>query len=64
MKNPAESFGQIITGIDNPRDVFHDNLSLSLPFLDSEILDLNVTGMSSGPIFVDHCSGSIIVHVQ
>ena len=28
-ENPAKSFGQIITGIDNPRDVFHDNLSLA-----------------------------------
>ena len=57
MKNPAESFGQIIAGIDNPRDEFHDNLLRSLPFLDDEMLDLDVMDTSSGPVFVDHCNG-------
>ena len=27
--NPAESFGQIIAGIDNPRDVYSRNLFLA-----------------------------------
>ena len=50
MKDPTKSFGQIIAGIDDARDVSHDDLLDSSPFLDGEMQDLDITGTSSGPV--------------
>ena len=53
MKNLAENFGPIIAGVDNPRNMLHHNLSFGTPFLNGKMLDLDMTSMRSGPIFVD-----------
>ena len=50
VQDPTESLSQIITGIDNSRDVLHDKIFHGLPFLNGEILDLNMTGTRSGPV--------------
>ena len=61
VKDQTESFGQIITGIDNSWDVLHDKLFPGLPFLNGEIMDFNMTGTRG--VFVDYCNGCFIVNV-
>ena len=51
-------------GINNPWNVPHHQIFLGSPFLDGEMLNLDMTGTCSGPVFVDHCNGSFIVNVQ
>ena len=47
MKNPAESLGKIIAGVENPRDMFHDNLFLGNPFLNCKTLNLDMNASSN-----------------
>ena len=42
MDDPSKRFGEIITGIDDPRKMLHDEIFLLMPFLDGKMLDINV----------------------
>ena len=50
----VESLCQIITGIENPRNVLYDNLFFSSPLLHGKMLDFDVTGTCSGLVLIDH----------
>ena len=45
MKCPAEGLGCLIRDIDNAREMSHDNNATSPPFLDREVLNVNVAGV-------------------
>ncbi len=42
MKDPAEGFSKVIAGVDDTRDVAHDNVASILPVLYCKMLDINV----------------------
>ena len=61
MENPSERLCQIITGIEDPREMFHDEVALLSPFLDGKMLDLDVLCTGCGSVFVDHTKRSFVV---
>ena len=42
MENPAERLGEVIAGIDDSRDMVHQDFLIFFPFLDGEVLDGNM----------------------
>ena len=44
VKNPTESLGKRIGGVDDAGDVFEEDVTMLLPLLDGEVLDRDVTG--------------------
>ena len=56
MENPAEELGQIVAGVNNSRNMLHDNISSFMPFLNSMMLDLDVMCTRSGMRSIDHGS--------
>ena len=44
MKNPTESLGKRIGGVDDAGDVFEKDVAVLLPHLDGEVLDRDVAG--------------------
>ena len=63
-QHPTESLGEAITGVDNPGKVLHNDIPLFAPFLDGEMLDLDMTRTRSGSGFVDHIERGNIVNQQ
>ena len=43
MEDPAQGLGEVIRGVDDTRDVAHDNVASLLPVLNGKVLDINVT---------------------
>jgi hypothetical protein len=64
MEDPTEGLGQIIAGVDRSSNMLHDEITLFAPFLDSEMLDLDVSCSCSGPVLVDHIQCGHIVDQQ
>jgi hypothetical protein len=64
MEDPTKGLGQIIAGVDRPSNMFHDEISLFAPFLDSEMLDLDVSCSRSRPVLIDHIQCGQIVDQQ
>ena len=64
MQNPSKRLGEIITGIENPRKMLHDEIFLLAPFLDSEMLDVNVSSTGSRTLFIDHLESSHVVNEE
>jgi len=53
-----------VARVDDAGDVAHlDDPALS-PFLDCEVLDINVTGAGSGLPLIDHGDGGLVVDVE
>ena len=51
MWDPSKRFGEIITGIENPRKMFHDKIFLLAQFLNGKMLDVKVgIDLTSGTI--------------
>ena len=50
----TKRFGEIITGIENPRKMLHDKNFLLTPFLDGKMLDVDVWSTESGTFLIDH----------
>ena len=48
MQNPSKRLGEIITGVNNPRNERHDNITSLFPVLDSEMLNVNMVRSFSG----------------
>jgi hypothetical protein len=44
MQCRAQGFGEGIGGIDDARDVAKDDVALGFPFLDGEVLNINMAG--------------------
>ena len=54
----------LITGIENPRIMFHDKIFLVAPFSDDKTLDFNVPSTGSGAFLIDHMESCHIVNEQ
>ena len=64
VKGPAEHFGSLVRGVDDPWDVAHNDDLVVMPFLNGKVLDINVAGMRHWLLLVNHCNCSLIVHVE
>ena len=62
MKNPTKGLRKIVTDIQNARAVTKNDVSFVAPFLDGEVLDLDVSSTRSGTGLVDHGNCSLIVN--
>ena len=57
VKHPTEWFCEIITGVDDTRDVGEDNVSSLFPVLDGKQLYVNVPGAFSWVLGIDEFDG-------
>ena len=58
MENPSKRLGQVISWVDDPRDVGkEDGLEFLDPGLDGKHLDINVATPFCGDTVVDHVDG-------
>ena len=63
-QHPTKSLGEAIAGVDDPGKVLHNDIPLFAPFLNGEMLDLDMSRTRSGSGFVDHIERSNIVNQQ
>ena len=64
VQDPAQGFGQIVSGVDNARHVVHDDIAGILPILDGKVLDIDMTGTLGGDLGVDHIDRRHIVLID
>ena len=64
VEDPSKGLGERIRGVDDPRNVLQDDIAVLFPFLDGEVLDVNVPGPRGRPGGVDHQDGRLVVLVQ
>jgi hypothetical protein len=64
MENPTKALGERVHGEDNAREVCHDNIAGAFPFLDSEVLDIDMTRAFGGTGGIDHGESSLVVAVK
>jgi hypothetical protein len=64
VKGPTESFGFLIRRVQDTGEVAHDNQPIGTPFLNSEVLNVNVTGARGRLVLIDHVAGGTIVNVK
>ena len=43
VENPTKRFSKIITGVDNARDVSHDEVTFILPILNGKMLNVDMS---------------------
>ena len=60
MKDPAKGLGQVITGIEDTRDVIQNNVTICFPILNSKPLDSNVARVLSGLLGIDQLRASAL----
>ena len=64
VQHPTKSFRQVVTEVDDTWAVTQDDIALVAPFLDGEMLDLDMPSARSGTRFVDHGNGSLVVNEE
>ena len=53
MEHPSQRFGEIVAWVDHTRDMTKDDVALLLPFLDSKVLNINVSRTIGGGSCID-----------
>lgn len=64
MKYPCDGLGKAVSRVDDTRDVYHVNVASSLPFLNGEVLNVNVTRTRRGTTGVDHLDGRFVIFIE
>ena len=64
MRIPWKRLGDMISIINRSGDVGKLDNVASTPFLYSKVLDINVAGSRSRPIFIHHSDGSLVILVK
>ena len=64
VERRPKGFGQRIGRVDDARDVSKDNFVIRFPFLDSEMLNINVTRTRCGATGVNHKDRGSIIFVE
>ena len=64
VEDPAKGFGERVRGVDDPRDMLHDDVATLLPTLDGEHLDVNMPTAFGGDAVIDHVDSGHIVFVD
>ena len=58
VQRPTERFGGLIGGVNNSRDVMHNDVATSTPLLQRKVLYVDVTRAGRGLAFIDHRNSS------
>ena len=64
VKDPAEVLGELVRRVDDTGQVAHDNVALLAPFLDSEVLYIDMTGTFGRAGGVDHIDGCLVIFMK
>ena len=64
MWDPSKRFGEIVAVIENPMKMLHDQIFVLAPFLDGEMLDVNVPITGSRAFQNDHMESCHIINEQ
>ena len=64
VENPTERFCQIVSGVEDSRYVANDEVASFFPFLDGEVLDVDMSRAFGRDASVDHVDGGFIVVVD
>ena len=64
VKDPTESLGQRIGGVDDAGDLFKENVAVLLPLLDGEVLDRDVAGAGGRLGSIHHQDRCLVVLVE
>ena len=64
VQSPAKCLGGLVAGVDDARDVTHDNLTSSTPLLNRKVLDVDMAGARGRTTLVHHSNGSLVVHIE
>ena len=64
MWDPSKRFGEIVTGIEDPSKMLHDEMLLLAPFLDGKMLDVDLPSMGSGVFLMEHVESWHIINKQ
>ena len=61
---PAKCLDGLVAGVDDTKDMAHDDVTSGEPFLNRKVLDVDMTGASSRTSLVHHSDSSLIVHIE
>lgn len=64
VKYPTKRFGKVVGGIQNARNVTHDDVVVVFPILDGKMLNQNMTGAFGRDAGVDHIDGGLIITIE
>ena len=64
MQDPSKRFGEIVAGIENLRKMLHDEIFLLAPFLDGEMLDVDVPSTGSRTFLIHHMASCHVINEQ
>ena len=63
-KSPAKCFGSVVSNIDDARDATDDDDDTTLPLLNGKMLNVDVSGVRSGFVLIDHGNGRDVVFIE
>ena len=61
VKDPSNTLGKGITGVDGTFDFAEENVASLLPVLEGEVLDINVEGAFGRTVCINHLNGRFVV---
>ena len=64
MEGIAKGLGALIRWVKNTGDMLDKEITVSTPFLNGKVLDVDVTGPSSRFVLIDHGNGGLVVNIQ
>ena len=64
VQRGAERFGESVRRVDDTRDVTKNDVAVGFPFLNREVLNINVSRAWSWSARVDHQNRSLVVLIQ
>ena len=64
MESPAKTFRSLIRWVDEGRDVFQSDFLGRLPFLNSKVLDVDMSGPICGLLCVDHSDSRHVIFID
>ena len=64
VEDPAKVLGELVGRVDDTREVLHDDVATLAPFLDGEVLNVDVAGAFGRAGGVDHVDGGLVVFVK
>ena len=64
VKDPAKVLGELVRRVDDTGQVAHDNVALLAPFLDSEVLYIDMAGTFGRAGGVDHIDSCLVIFMK
>ena len=63
VEHPSQGFSEVIAGIENPRDMSHNNIASVFPLLDSKVLDVDVARAVGRHFGINHVNSRHVVFI-